>query len=328
MAQMEIHDFEEPPSNREANEPPSRSSMELLRAEEIRQLNEQLMDYLEVSEEQAVLLTPFEDGPIGALLTINEAINEGGHVDQITAAYVKNIANQSALDPIYDDTIKDSESIRKARPMSIAYHGGKGEILFNSLREMRDLSEDDRQIASNVQIQTGRLSLIQSNLEDFDDEFFVDFGYKRDASSEEINIPPFPESWDSRESSALKEECKALIRKLLYNKDYFNNSPLRSVEQVRAIILTNFSEADRPFLSRDIMSELDEVYNSLPGISDWGMQRRNAVTRSILKGMAESNILRAFRDDELKYEKGADWGSYSEIFKPYIDYYKDKRGEI
>lgn len=327
MAQMEIHDFGDSASDGQTTDTLSQSSLELLRAEETRQLNKNLMEFLEVSEEQAVLLTPFEDGPIGALLTINEAINEGKHVDQITAAYVRNISNQSALDPIYDDTMKESDSIRKARPISIAYHGGKGEILFNSLREMRELSEDDRQIASNVQIQTGRLSSIQSNLMDFEEDFLVDFGFKRDAGRDAIDVPPFPQSWDSRSSSELKQKCKALIRKLLYNEDYFNDSPLRSVEQVRAIILTNFEEADRPFRSRDIMSELDDVYDALPGVSDWGTQRRNAVTRSILNGMKQGNILRTVRDDELKYDKGSNWDDYSDIFDPYIDYYRSVRGE-
>lgn len=329
MPRLNPYQFNEDNAAEDSGGKLTQSSREIYKAQETRNLSKRLTNFLEVSEERGVLIVPFRDGPIATLLTIDELIDNEKNFDYITPAYVKNFGNYSQYSPLFDEKMKNSGKVKRARPFSLTYEGGSGQFLLNSIRTLTDISERTGQIAGNVRFQASRIPGIQTDISDFQGDFEVDFGYKEDSSQMVSDTDPFPKGWDSSETNEEKQEAKALIRKLLHRSEYFDESPFRSVEQIRSLLIARFDDNDEKHQLRRLYKRLDSVYPKLGGFSTWEKKDRNIVTKSLLNAMAESNILnreyeRGRESTRVFYSKGFEWKDYEDLFESYLTYYNNE----
>lgn len=310
-------------------EPPSSAvSRELHRAESTKYACGELIEVLEVSEEEALLLIPFQEGPVTALFTM-DALHEEA-VDNVIPTYVQNAGQYSRFEDPSEYGLVDPAKVRGIKPIQACYDGGRGETLLNMLRLSKRLSLKSEHISSNVKVQVSQISRLQTDLQDYAwGKMHVDLGYMTDSEAGSQDMEPFPQSWDvDREDTV--SDAGDLLTDLLEGSLGRTSSPLRIIEVIRAAVL-GLVDSRGPMDYLDLLKGLDEIYGAFEEYKELSNTQWNAITRSIVNSLEHGLsgrrrgvgiVKREGSADDITISKGPHWDQYQTLLNIYLDFFR------
>lgn len=289
-------------------------------------VSSELFKELKANSEHSIMVVPFSDGPVGAILTMIETIKKASYFDNITPVYLDMAADCSKARTLCH--LKNDISLvpEGAFPFSATFDGGRGEILLNSARSLLGLSKTKEQAAINVRIQTSRIPFLQTTIESFENLNYLDFGYFGEPNPSPYRLVKpveYPYDWNLGNTD-LEKRVPAFVKQLLSQSGYFSgfDSPLRSVEIIRSQIIGHLKQNKNGLSYRQIDTYLSPIYDKSYGLNLPTSQQKQLNYR-LVESLVESGVVSKIWVDRLGRDNLVfiDGSPNKDLIQSYFDYY-------
>jgi hypothetical protein len=307
------------------------SGEEVARAIQSKKLAEELVKECGVSERSAVLLVPFEEGPLGALHVMHGLLRASPKpFDRILPMYVQRSEDYSLARVLSPREPEAQKSIQNSLPLGVWYDGYFGEPVVNTVRGIREAS-DGKGVAENHQLfSTVQLSGIpRLKLEDW--SVRVDLGWVRESPRRGgPEDPPFPIDLNPDELREMTGLSGALLRQVLNNKSGTLSSPLRSIEILRSEIIKLLANtrdkktgSSRSITRLEIYKRIDEIYPRYATDIGLNVMEYDRFTSMVLATLEHGRIIKVEHQRERQNDSisiGDRWDEWLPLLDCYITF--------
>lgn len=276
-----------------------------------------------ISSDRGVVILSLEDGPIAAQQII-DGITEEGMIDKIVPVYLTeaDTPRGASLSVTKVSELKDDEGkpLKNSAALSAFFDGKRGENFLNSVNSLRDINLE--QTSLNVYFPKSK----EYTLYDYiDPKVSVNLGYSRDSIENPPNERDFLELL-SRVKPKDVEYTELTLRKFLVDMFHKYNTPLRSVEIIRAAIIGLLE--GRPDIDHSKLRwSLQPFYEKLTKLNPLLKfeYERDKITQALLEQLKKAGII-GYRGSigTGNVTKGPKWNSATILVKTYSRFYHDE----
>lgn len=282
-----------------------------------------LAENVGIDTERGVIMLSLEDGPIAAQQII-DGILEKGIIDKAIPVYLteSDSARGASLSVQKVSELKDDtgKSLNGSAALSAFFDGKKGENFLNSVNTLRGINL--KQTSLNVYFPKSK----EHTLYDYiDPKVSVNLGYSYDSVQNPPNERDFVELLNSIKPKDVGY-TELTLKKFLVDIFHRYNTPLRSVEIIRAAIIgileprTDIDHSKlrwnlKPFYEKLI--KLDPLFKY-----DY---ERDKVTQALLEQLKKAGII-IYRGSigDGNIVKGPNWDSATILVRTYSTFYHDE----
>lgn len=282
-----------------------------------------LAESVGINSERGVVILSLEDGPIAAQQII-DGITDKGMIDKVVPVYLteSDTPRGASLSVNKVSELKDDvgRSLKNSAALSAFFDGKRGENFLNSVNSLRDINLE--QTSLNVYFPKSK----EYTLYDYiDPKVTVNLGYSHDSIESPPNERDFLELL-SRVKPKDVEYTELTLRKFLVDIFHKYNTPLRSVEIIRAAIIgllegrpdidhTKLRWSLQPFYEK--LTKLDPLLKF-----DY---ERDKITHALLEQLKKAGII-SYRGSlgAGNVFKGPNWNSATILVKTYSKFYHDE----
>lgn len=290
--------------------------------------------FLELSADNGVLITSLDDGPIEAMMLI-EQIKSEKCVDNLVPAYVSNeykgIDGSLNYFPSNNFFPPNSKPPKDTAGISVFYEGHDGQPLLTAIESLIEVNGRE-QVSMNGHINMGNLSHLNDTIGLIGGNLNLKLGYVYEKSDWRIHANNFIFSLMNVQKVREKEEKVASYFSKFLKDDNFN-SPLRATEQVRACIFGIVQSYDEEgiLLPRTKLDEVlnGKIYNKIAKEFDERLgkswlgwkENRKRITDILITQLEDERLI----DSSGGYlVKGVDWVKFDTKFiNAYTKFYGD-----
>ncbi len=282
-----------------------------------------LAESVGINSERGVVILSLEDGPIAAQQII-DGITDKHMIDKIVPVYLTEAdtprgasLSVNKISELKDDTGK---SLKNSAALSAFFDGKRGENFLNSVNSLRDVNLE--QTSLNVYFPKSK----EYTLYDYiDPNVSVNLGYSFDSIESHPNEKDFLDLL-SRVRPRDIEYTELTLKKFLVDIFHKYNTPLRSVEIIRAAII-GLLEGRQDIDHSKLRWSLQPFYETLSKLDpllkfDY---EKDKITQALLDQLKKAGIInyRGFVGTG-NITKGPNWNSATILVKTYSGFYHDE----